>query len=178
MVRSPIEMDVVVATDDRIDEIASLLRLAYAEFAPPPGDSDRPSWDDYYDHEIPDVRGRWPFTSHLIVVEDDAVIGTACYIPDAADERMAEDRWPEGYAAMRLLGVHPRARGRGIGRRLTEACLARAREQGAEWFGLHTTHLMSVARGMYERLGFERFPDNDIPVSDTFVVIAYRTKLA
>lgn len=177
VLRSPIEMEIRTATEDRIDEIAALLLRAYAEFAPEPGDPNRPSWNEYYDNEIPDVRGRWPFTEHLVVIDDDRVVATACYIPDASDERMADDRWPDGYAAMRLLGVDPSARGRGLGKLLTEACLDRARNQPADWFGLHTTHLMAVARAMYERLGFERFPENDIPITESFSVIAYRLKL-
>lgn len=171
-------MDITVASEDRIDEIASLLQSAYREFEPGPDEPERPAWTDYFENEIPDVRGRWPFTEVLVVIEDDRVIAATTYIPDASDPRMGEDRWPEGYAAMRLLGVHPDARGRGLGRLLTLACLDRARIDHHEWFGLHTTRYMAVAQAMYERMGFERFPENDIPITDTFTVVAYRKKLA
>jgi hypothetical protein len=30
---------------------------------------------------------------------------------------------------------------------------------------------------MYERMGFSRFPENDIPITDDFVVVAYRLPL-
>ncbi|HEX9697664.1 MAG TPA: GNAT family N-acetyltransferase [Actinomycetota bacterium] len=170
-------IEIHTATEGRIDEIAALLQVAYAEFAPDPGDTERPAWDEYYNQEIPDVRSRWPFSEHLIAVEDDRILGAVTYIPDASDPRMNEDRWPAGFAAMRLLAVHPGARGRGLGRTLTEGCLERGRAAGRDWFGLHTTRLMNVARQMYERMGFERFPENDIPITPTFTVVAYRLKL-
>lgn len=50
------------------------------------------------------------------------------------------------------LGVLPRARGRGIGSALTEACVAWLRDRGAETVLLHATDL---GRPVYERLGFE-----------------------
>jgi ribosomal protein S18 acetylase RimI-like enzyme len=72
-----------------------------------------------------------------------------------------------------LLAVHPNARGLGIGKALTEECLSRARELGATTMGLHTTAVMDVARAMYQRMGFTRFPENDFHITDDFTVMAY-----
>jgi len=66
-----------------------------------------------------------------------------------------------GTSGIRLLGVAPAARGLGVGRALTEACIKRARERGHARVVLHTTLAMQVAWGMYERLGFERAPELD-----------------
>lgn len=49
------------------------------------------------------------------------------------------------------LGVVPRARGRGIGAALTEACVAWLRERGAQTVLLHAT---DAGRPVYERVGF------------------------
>jgi GNAT superfamily N-acetyltransferase len=49
------------------------------------------------------------------------------------------------------LGVVPRARGRGVGAALTEACVDWLREQGADTVLLHAT---DAGRPVYERLGF------------------------
>lgn len=171
-------MDITIADESRIDEIAALMQAAYAEFAPAEPGPIRTSWDHYFNEEIPDVRNRWGFSEHLIVTGDDGRIrAVTTYISDGSNPGLNEDRWPQGYAAMRLLAVDPSARGTGLGRALTEECLRRARDDDREWFGLHTTHLMEVARAMYERMGFERFPDNDIPISEDFTVLAYRLKL-
>lgn len=62
--------------------------------------------------------------------------------------------FPREWASLRLLGVARSARGRGLSRRLTEWCIARARQQGATQIGLHTSEAMTTARGLYERMGF------------------------
>lgn len=170
-------MDIQIADESRIDQIAALMQAAYVQLAPEDGQLQQ-SWDRYFNEEIPDVRGRWDFSKHLIVTgHDDRIIAVTTYIPDGSVPQLNDDRWPDGYAAMRLLAVHPDARGRGLGRALTEECLRLARADGREWFGLHTTRLMAVAQAMYQRMGFERFPDNDIPITDDFLVVAYRLKL-
>lgn len=61
-----------------------------------------------------------------------------------------------------MLVVDPAARGQGIGRRLTEACLDRGRRDGAEVIALHTSPAMDVALGLYLRMGFrleKKVPD-------------------
>ena len=69
-------------------------------------------------------------------------------------------------AGIRVLAVPPRHRGLGIGRRLTAACIELAREEGAAGIGLMTTEMMAVAKGMYERMGFEQMKEyqTDYPV--------------
>ncbi|MHA6204768.1 GNAT family N-acetyltransferase [Dyella soli] len=64
-------------------------------------------------------------------------------------------------SGIRLLGVSPLARGMGVGRALTEACIRLARDKRHARVVLHTTEAMRVAWSMYERLGFERTLDLD-----------------
>ena len=52
-----------------------------------------------------------------------------------------------------------------------------ARALGAPVVGLHTAHIMAVAQAMYERIGFTRYPENDFPITDDFVVVAYTLPL-
>jgi ribosomal protein S18 acetylase RimI-like enzyme len=165
------------AAEREIDEIAELLLDSYREYAPPDGDPLRPSFDRYFD-EIADVKSRWATSQHIVAADTDTLAGCVTFFADGSLAEPAEDRWPEGYAALRLLAVSPAARGKGIGRALTEECIARARAAGRAWIGLHTTKLMTIAREMYERMGFTRFPDNDIPVAPGFVVVAYRLPLS
>jgi len=71
--------------------------------------------------------------------------------------------FPREWASLRLLGVAQSARGRGLSRQLAEWCIARARQQGATEIGLHTSEVMTTARGLYERMGF--VVDGDLPMN-------------
>ena len=55
-----------------------------------------------------------------------------------------------------MLAVDPAVGGRGIGRALTEACMARARTDGRVGMTLYTLPTMGVAHRLYESLGFGR----------------------
>jgi len=54
------------------------------------------------------------------------------------------------------MGVLPAVRGRGVGRRLAEAAIAAAKEQGAERIELEVFASNTRAVALYERLGFVR----------------------
>lgn len=60
-----------------------------------------------------------------------------------------------------MLAVDPDARGLGVGKALSMACIERARNLGKGKVVIHSTEAMKVAWGMYERLGFERALDLD-----------------
>jgi ribosomal protein S18 acetylase RimI-like enzyme len=78
---------------------------------------------------------------------------------------------------MRLLAVSPTARNAGIGRALIEECERRARQAGAGAITLHTTHLMSVAKAMYERRNYERYPSIDFEPVPGFLVMGFKKNL-
>ena len=101
----------------------------------------------------------------LIVGEvDGQLAGAFGYVAPFAPREAA---FPPDWALVRLLSVAPAARGHGLGRRLTEECIARARRNRAAAIGLHTSPVMQVALPLYRRIGFvyERtLPDrNGVP---------------
>lgn len=70
---------------------------------------------------------------------------------------------------IRLLAVHPQARGRGVAQELLKAGLHFAKSQGANKLYLHTGDKMQKAIRLYEWFGFKRdqtkeFMNNDILV--------------
>lgn len=67
----------------------------------------------------------------------------------------------EHEAEIRLLGVAPSARGRGIGEALLAECIRRARNHGSQRLVLSTQPSMASAQRLYTRAGFVRAPERD-----------------
>jgi ribosomal protein S18 acetylase RimI-like enzyme len=127
-----------------------------------------------YLEEIADVAGRAPRTTILVAVDGDRIIGSATLELDGRTEEDAEPLAPDE-AHIRMLGVHPDARGAGVGRQLMYACEQRARDAGRMRLTLHTTTLMRAARQMYANLGYRRSEDRVYP--DGFVLLGYTKQL-
>jgi len=73
----------------------------------------------------------------------------------------------EGELEFRMLAVSPEARGRGVGEALVRAVIARAREVGVRRLVMSSSEHMVTAHRLYQRLGFQRFPERDWqPVPD------------
>lgn len=64
------------------------------------------------------------------------------------------DPTDESAALLRILLVHPAARGRDLGRRLVSTCLKFATEAGYERVRLWTNHPLAAARRIYLEHGF------------------------
>lgn len=58
-------------------------------------------------------------------------------------------------AKIRMLLVHPKARGLGIGKRLVEECIRFARQKGYKKITLWTNDILTTARHIYQQTGFK-----------------------
>jgi ribosomal protein S18 acetylase RimI-like enzyme len=150
------------ARADELAEVAELLREVYGVFWE---HFPRTVWKSYIT-EIVDVRARLD-ESELIVAECDGhIAGTITFYPQAL--RSAIERWPQGWASIRTLGVLAPYRRRGIGEALSRECVRRARAYGNEAIGLHTASYLAAATRLYGRLRFRRAPEFDVEIGEMF----------
>lgn len=80
-------------------------------------------------------------------------------------------------AGFRLLAVDHGVRGLGIGKRLTQACIEKAKRSGHSQLIIHTTKAMQTAWKMYEKMGFERSTDLDF-MQENLPVYGFRMPLS
>ncbi|MGH2679624.1 MAG: GNAT family N-acetyltransferase [Actinomycetota bacterium] len=166
-------MDVREAAPEEHAEAGRVTAEAYREYVRP-GEED---WERYL-FRIADVAARADRTTILVAVDEGRILGSLTLELDGrvrdgddADQRPLE---PEE-AHIRMLGVDPAARTRGVARTLMEESEERARAAGKTFMTLHTTSRMEAAQAMYQRLGYERLANRVYP--DGFVLLSYRKRL-
>jgi predicted N-acetyltransferase YhbS len=167
------------ATEHEIPEIEAVAVAAYAQYR---AEVPRPVFDAYLE-DLRRVAEHWREAEVLVAEVDGRIAGSVLYYADASTEGLG---LPQSWSGFRKLAVHPEMRGRGLGRALTEACIAVARRCGVPAIGIHTTSFMQAARRLYEQVGFERCPEFDISAADMGLgdgaegvrIIAYRLDLA
>jgi ribosomal protein S18 acetylase RimI-like enzyme len=167
-------IEVREATPGEHVEAGAVTADAYREFIGP-GDDD---WERYL-ARIADVRSRADRTTVLVAVEDGRVLGSLTLelegrVRDEDDEEIRPLDPDEAH--IRMLGVGPDARRRGVARLLMAEAERVARSAGKDLLTLHTTRRMKAAQSMYEGLGYER--DEDVVFPDGFVLLGYRKRLA
>lgn len=149
------------AVPEEYSTIGRMIVEAYASLPGMPALDEQP---EYY-KLLADVGKRQANPAiHVLAAVDDAgsVLGSVDFIDDM---KHYGSGGPAGAitdaAGIRLLAVRPECRGLGIGKALTLFCIERARGLGKSRVVLHTTRAMETAWGLYERLGFVRFPEID-----------------
>lgn len=142
-------------------EIGKLMVQVYSQLEGFPKEFEQP---DYYKMlaNIGEFTNR-PETELLEAVgTDDKILGAVVFIGDMKYYGSGGSATKEQNASgFRLLAVDPLARGKGIGKILTIACIQKARNRKVGQVIIHTTKAMQAAWKMYENLGFKRSEDLD-----------------
>ena len=136
-------------------------------------------YDPVYEAELADVRARAeaPATIVLVAVDNDGeLLGGVTHAIDHTSPYA--EATPKGAAAFRMLAVAPTAQGKGAGKALVRACIAKASDDGKTSLVLHTTPWMTTAHRLYEGLGFERTPERDWQLAPEVTLLAYRLDLS
>ena len=161
-------MEIRLARPEEYTEAGRITALAYREFVRP-NDKD---WEEYV-AELADVEGRADRTEVFVAVDEGRILGCVTLELDqtVGDD---DDELPPDVSCIRMLGVDPAARGRGIGRALVEACIQRSREAGKRVVTLRTTSRMKVAQSLYSSMRFDRDEARDMVYEDRLHLMAYR----
>lgn len=131
--------------------------------------------DDPYAAELADVASRAQGAELWVAELDGKVVGSVTWCPPGSAYR--ELATADDQAEFRMLAVDPAVRRRGVARVLVDACLARARVDGAREVVLCSMPDMTAAHGLYERLGFVRAPELDWAPREALVLWAFRLPL-
>jgi len=160
----------VVVREARPDEYEALGELTVEAYRAA-GETE----EGYYP-ELRDVAGRAREVPILAAVDaaSGRLLGTATYVPGPGPYH--EGDFGE-VASMRMLAVAPETQGRGVGRRLVEACVDRARAAGRPGLALYTRPFMAAAQRLYESLGFRRVAELDWEFEPGEWLLAYRLDL-
>lgn len=91
--------------------------------------------------------------SFIIAEENSNILGSiAYYTPGKSNPNIFPIEW----ASIRLLAVLPTHQGNGIGKLLVQECIRLAEQDNAPFIGLYTSELMTIARTMYTKMGFQQ----------------------
>ncbi len=130
---------------------------------------------DGYSSDLRDVAARTTGATVLVAAESGRVLGCVTLVTDPTSPW--SESLVEGEVGIRMLGVVPQARGRGVGAALVDACLERGRAAGASRAVLHSTASMTAAHRIYDRAGFRRTPERDVLLSPEFLLMAFTLAL-
>lgn len=130
--------------------------------------------NDPYTEVLRDVAGRAQAGPVLVYERDGSIAGTVTICPPGTE--FSEIARP-GEFEFRFLAVDPSHWGKGIGPGMVEACDQLARENGDTAIVICVISINTQARRMYERMGFDRFPERDWSPNPQVDLLAYRRRV-
>jgi ribosomal protein S18 acetylase RimI-like enzyme len=113
-----------------------------------------PGWEPYL-ARIADVESRAKQAMVLVAVDRGVIAGSVTLELDSRISPGSSEPLAPDEAHIRMLGVSPQHRGRGIARRLMLFCIDTARRHGKRVMTLDTESSMTAAMQLYDELGFQ-----------------------
>jgi ribosomal protein S18 acetylase RimI-like enzyme len=95
----------------------------------------------------------------FVCTHNELIVGKAFLMPHGNPT----DVYPADWCYIRMLGVHPDYRRKGIAKALTQLCIDEAIRTNEHTIALHTSEMMAPAVQMYEQLGFKRLREINNP---------------
>ena len=164
------------ATLNEFPEIGKLMVNVYSQLEGFPTKNEQPN---YY-KMLANIGSltKNPKTKLLIAISSSGIIsGGVVYFGDMKYYGSGGTATREKNASgFRLLAVDPAARGQGIGKLLTNACIQLAKDEKQNQMIIHSTKAMRIAWKMYEKMGFKRSKDLDF-MQEELPVFGFRLLL-
>jgi ribosomal protein S18 acetylase RimI-like enzyme len=119
-------------------------------------------------HDVAQLTDPWsqildPGGQIFVAIDGDDVVGVCAAIPHGGDA-----------VEVAKLAVDPTAQGRGIGRRLVDACLAFARARGCRRVELVSSSRLQAALKLYQSMGFRQGPlPADVPYATADIYMEF-----
>lgn len=148
--------------------VVEIFKKSYAEYA----EGSNPSFWSLYQTNTSNTLLTDEAVKRLIVSVDGRIAGSVLLCPPN-DRKFGLAQFQNPYPEMRLLGILPEFRNKGIANLLIDECESRTKQSGFDAITLHTTVLMQTAKAMYERRGYVRFPEIDFEPVPNFIVWGY-----
>lgn len=89
---------------------------------------------------------------------ENEIVGMAFFVPHGNPTDIFQEDW----SYLRMVGVDTTYAGKGIGRKLTQMCIAFAKETNEKIIALHTSEFMDSARHIYESIGFKKVKELEL----------------
>ncbi len=141
-------------TASDIEELNNLALLAFSDYATV---LEPDSWN-IMKGKIGDaewLKALHTTTTCFVCTRGEQIAGAAYLVPHGNPTAMFAAEW----CYIRMVGVHPEHRGRGIAKILTQMCVDEAVRTGENVVALHTSEFMDAARHIYESMGFRVVKD-------------------
>ncbi len=117
------------------------------------------AWEDYSKRIASSIEN--PNVDKILVAKLDQDILGSLQLFQSAEKAYEKAELQIQAPIIRLLGVHPSARGRGVAQALLKTVINDAEAHGDSSVYLHTTDFMVNAIQIYEKLGFRRDESKD-----------------
>ncbi|MBS4210131.1 GNAT family N-acetyltransferase [Bacillus sp. FJAT-50079] len=169
-------VDTVIVQDlveEEKEAVRQLLVESYLQYEQ--GYTDPQVWKDYLQDIIASVDN--PHVDKILVAKNGQGIIGSLQLFQSSDLAYERPELQIYSPIIRLLAVHPSARGHGVAQALLKASVDYAKALGAENLYLHTSDSMQKAIRLYEWLGFKRDQTKEFMKSD-ILVKCYRFDLS
>ena len=164
---------VVVELKEEDKEIVrQVLVESYLQYEP--DYTNRQVWEDYLAEITASIDN--PRVDKILVAKSNQEVLGTLQLFDSSEKAYAKPELGIFSPIIRLLGVHPKARGRGVAQELLKASVDYAKEMGSTDLYLHSSDRMHRAIRLYEWFGFKRDQSKEFESHD-ILVKCYRLDL-